>query len=73
MRLKKVSFGTSRIQKLRRVSLDQNILETLGLAIGDMVRVELDLEQEAVIIRPVTESHPTQENAETPRRIRANR
>ena len=53
MSLKKVSFGTARIQKLRRVALDQNILETLGLGIGDLVRIELDTEHEAVIITRV--------------------
>jgi len=48
--IKKVSYGTTTIQKLRRVSLDQNLLETLRLEVGDSVRIELDTEQEAVII-----------------------
>lgn len=50
MALKKVSYGTTKIQKLRRIALDQSLLETLGLSIGDVVRVELDTEQEAVLI-----------------------
>ena len=50
MALKKVSFGTTKIQALRRVALDQNLLDTLGLQIGDLVRVELDTEQESVVI-----------------------
>lgn len=50
MSIKKVSYGTTTIQKLRRVSLDQNLLETLRLEVGDSVRIELDTEQEAVII-----------------------
>lgn len=53
MSLKKVSFGTARIQKLRRVALDQNLLETLGLGIGDLVRIELDTEHETVLITRV--------------------
>lgn len=63
MGLKKVSYGTTRIQKLRRVALDQNLLETLGLAIGDLVRVELDTEHEAVIITRVRSSHSEREDA----------
>jgi len=73
MGLKKVSYGTARIQKLRRVALDQNLLETLGLAIGDLVRVELDTEHEAVIITRVIESHPEREDTSTARRPRAKR
>ena len=53
MTLRKVSFGTTKIQKLRRVALDQNLLETLGLGIGDLVRIELDTEHEAVLITRV--------------------
>lgn len=48
--LKKVSFGTSRIQKLRRVALDENLLSTLGLEVGDLVSVALDTENEAILI-----------------------
>jgi len=48
--IKKVSYGTTKIQQMRRVALDQNLLETLGLVIGDSVRIELDVEHEAVII-----------------------
>lgn len=50
MILKKVSFGTARIQKLRRVTLDQNLLMTLGLEIGDFVRIELDTENGTILI-----------------------
>jgi len=65
MTIKKVLYGTTRIQKLRRVTLDKNLLETLGLDIGDLVRVELDTENEAVTITRVIESspHPDQEDA----------
>lgn len=74
MALKKVSYGTSRIQKLRRVALDQNLLETLGLGIGDLVRIELDTEHEAVIITRVLMPHSEREDTHpTARRPRAKR
>ncbi|MBS1174044.1 MAG: hypothetical protein H6R05_175 [Burkholderiaceae bacterium] len=53
MRLKIVSYGTSKIQQLRRVALDQNILDTLGLSIGDTVQVELDTENSTIILSKV--------------------
>jgi antitoxin component of MazEF toxin-antitoxin module len=49
--LKKVSFGTSIIQKSRRVALDPNLLDTLELKEGDKVRVELDIDSETILIR----------------------
>jgi hypothetical protein len=49
--LKKVSFGTSIIQRSRRVALDPNLLETLKLKEGDKVRVELDVDSETILIR----------------------
>ena len=50
MSLKKVSYGTIKIQKMRRIALDPNLLETLGLEVGDSVRIELDVEREAIVI-----------------------
>lgn len=49
--LKKVSFGTSIIQKSRRVALDPNLLDTLELKEGDKVRIELDIGSETILIR----------------------
>ena len=49
--LKKVSFGTSIIQRSRRIALDPNLLETLKLKEGDKVRVELDVDSETILIR----------------------
>jgi hypothetical protein len=49
--LKKVSFGTSIIQKSRRVALDPNLLDTLALKEGDRVRVELDTDTKTILIR----------------------
>lgn len=56
MTLKKVSYGTTKIQTLRRVALDPNLLRTLGLNIGDSVHIELDTEREAVLITRVLAS-----------------
>lgn len=39
--LQEVSFGTTTIQKLRRITLDQNLLRTLNLEEGDSVEVVL--------------------------------
>jgi formylmethanofuran dehydrogenase subunit D len=50
-RLKKVSFGTLKIQKLRRIALDPNLLDTLGLHEGDSVKVELDVGTSTILIR----------------------
>ena len=49
--LKKVSFGTSIIQKSRRVALDPNLLHTLELKEGDKVRIELDIDTATILIR----------------------
>lgn len=51
MSIQKVSFGAIQIQKLRRVALDEHLLSTLGLSVGDRVTVELDIESEAIVLR----------------------
>lgn len=51
MSIQKVSFGAVHIQKLRRVALDEHLLSTLGLTVGDRVTVELDVESESIILR----------------------
>lgn len=40
-KLIEVSFGVATIQKLRRITLDQNLLRTLSLTEGDSVEVTL--------------------------------
>lgn len=50
-RLKKVLYGTLKIQKLRRIALDPNLLDTLGLQEGDSVKVELDVGTSTILIR----------------------
>ena len=49
--LKIVSFGTSKIQKSRRVALDPNLMTTLGMQEGDMVRVDLDVQSATILIK----------------------
>lgn len=39
--LPEVSFGSTMIQKMRRISLDPNLLRTLGLEEGDSLEVIL--------------------------------
>lgn len=62
MVLKKVCFGTAKIQSLRRIALDQNILTTLGLCIGDTVNVDLDTESGTVLITRAKEEMTNKEN-----------
>jgi hypothetical protein len=47
----KVSFGTSIIQKARRIALDPNLLTTLAWQEGDTVRIDLDVETGTILIR----------------------
>jgi hypothetical protein len=51
--LRKVSFGTSTIQKARRIALDPNLLTTLELQEGDTVRIDLDVTSATILIRKV--------------------
>jgi len=69
MVLKKVSFGTTTIQSLRRITLDQNILDTLELEVGDQVKIELDTETATVLISRA----PQEKSAEPTRKSRAKR
>lgn len=74
MSIKTVSYGTTTIQQLRRISLDQNLLETLRLEVGDCVRIELDIEKEAVIITRAADANGIDEsNQKVTRRQRAKR
>lgn len=49
--IKTVSFGTSSIQKARRVALHQHLLDTLRLQEGDTVTIELDVQTATILIR----------------------
>lgn len=49
--LSEVSFGSVTIQKLRRITLDANLLRTLGLGEGDSVEIALVVETGDVVLR----------------------
>lgn len=51
--LTEVSFGTVIVQRSRRISLDANLLRTLGIAEGDSVEVVLMVDSSEIILRPV--------------------
>lgn len=49
--MKRVSFGTTSIQKGNRVRLDHNLLQNLGIHEGDHVDLFLDAEEEEIVIK----------------------
>lgn len=53
--LSEVSFGPTMIQKMRRISLDANLLRTLGLEEGDSLEVALMVETGEIRLRKSTE------------------
>lgn len=66
--IKIVAFGTSMIQKARRIALDPNLLTTLQLQEGDIVRIDLDVDSATILIRK--DAAPDKPKA-GPRRARA--
>lgn len=46
----KVSFGTTIVQKNRRIAIDPNLLENMGLAEGDAIRLFFDTDINAIVI-----------------------
>ncbi|WP_133164351.1 hypothetical protein [Solimonas fluminis] len=54
--LSEVSFGPATIQKLRRISLDSNLLRTLGLTEGDSLEVALLVETGEIRLRKMAAS-----------------
>lgn len=48
----KVSFGTQKIQKGRRIAIGQDALENLSLDVGDTVKVYLDTDLMCLMIEP---------------------
>lgn len=49
--VKLASYGTVKVYKSNQIKLDANLLTTLGIKSGDRVRVFLDTEQRAIVIR----------------------
>jgi bifunctional DNA-binding transcriptional regulator/antitoxin component of YhaV-PrlF toxin-antitoxin module len=52
--LSEVSFGPTMIQKMRRISLDANLLRTLGLEEGDSLDVALMIETGEIRLRKLS-------------------
>lgn len=49
--MNKVYFGTAKIQALRRVALDANLLANLGLAQNDTLCIYLDVERGEIVLK----------------------
>jgi len=49
--LKLASHGTAKVYKSNHIKLDANLLNTLGIRPGDRVKVFLDTEERAIVIR----------------------
>jgi bifunctional DNA-binding transcriptional regulator/antitoxin component of YhaV-PrlF toxin-antitoxin module len=49
--MKRITFGTVKIQSLRRISLDPNLLANLGLCENDVLSIYLDLENEEIVLK----------------------
>lgn len=47
----RVSFGSRVVQKLKRVSLNHNLLENLRVKEGDIIDLYFDTEEEAIVIK----------------------
>ncbi len=47
----RVSFGSRIVQKLKRVSLDHNLLDNLHVREGDTVDLYFDTEEKAIVIK----------------------
>jgi bifunctional DNA-binding transcriptional regulator/antitoxin component of YhaV-PrlF toxin-antitoxin module len=51
--LSEVSFGAVTIQRLRRITLDTNLLRTLGLNEGDSLEVVLLVDSSEIVLRKI--------------------
>ena len=47
----RVSFGSRMVQKLKRVSLNHNLLENLQVKEGDTIDLYFDTDEEAIVIK----------------------
>jgi len=47
----RVSFGSRVVQKLKRVSLDHNLLENLQVKEGDTIDLYFDTDEQAIVIK----------------------
>jgi len=49
--MKLISFGTTPVQKGKRVKLNDNLLDNLNIIEGDVVEVILDTSKQEIILR----------------------
>ena len=49
--MKRVKFGSLKIQKLNRIALPSALLENLDLDVGQVVDLYLDLEKKEIVVR----------------------
>ncbi len=49
--MKRVSFGTTPVQKGKRVKLSDDLLENLNIVEGDVVKVLLDTTKQEIILK----------------------
>jgi len=47
----RVSFGSRVVQKLKRVSLNHNLLENIQVKEGDTIDLYFDTEEKAIVIK----------------------
>jgi len=47
----RVSFGSRVVQKLKRVSLNHNLLENIQVKEGDTIDLYFDTEEQAIVIK----------------------
>lgn len=64
MPITKVSFGSTKIQRLRRVALDSNLLKTLELKEGDLLEVSLETATGEIRLRKAIASENVTEGRE---------
>lgn len=49
--MSRVSFGSRIIQKLKRISLDHNLLDNLQVQEGEAIDLYFDTEEKAIVIK----------------------
>jgi len=72
--MKLVSFGVTSVQKGRRISLDDSLLQNLSIKVGDQVEIFLDTEEEAIVVKksqnPPPEVKPGRRRNQKAKRVR---
>lgn len=58
--VKLASYGTVKVYKSNQIKLDANLLTTLGIKSGDRVKVFLDTEERAIVIKSREENSDIQ-------------